>query len=103
MMLGGLLVWGGTDKFQQLVPAMRKIQDKEETKNAKSLSHLAIKGAIKVTWQWFDLLATETYLKVKPATQYYVGLPVESLKPKQFRPAQSTLPAPTIPDKPPTS
>lgn len=29
---------GETDKFQKLVPAVRKILDKEETKKAKSLS-----------------------------------------------------------------
>lgn len=38
----------GTDKYQQLVPAVRKIRDKEETKKAKWLSQLAIK-VVKVT------------------------------------------------------
>lgn len=54
----------GTDKYQQLVPAVRKIRGKEETKKAKWLSQLAIK-VVKVTQKWFDPLVTETYLKSK--------------------------------------
>lgn len=53
---------GETDKFQELVPAVRKIPDKEETQKARSLSQLSVKCAGKVTCKWFAL-AIETLPK----------------------------------------